>query len=64
MLCMWHSVADLGAIAEEMAASADTVNALTQECVEACGDINDSIDILNGHINGIDATSEKLSKIQ
>ena len=59
-----ENIADLGAIAEEMAASADTVNALTQKCVGACGDINDSIDILNGHINGIDATSEKLSKIQ
>jgi len=58
------NISDLGAITEELAASTETINGLTKECIAACDDIKDNVDGLNNQINAIDDTSERLSKIK
>lgn len=58
------NISDLGAITEELAASTETINGLTKNCINACDEIRESVSALNGQINDIDATSEALSQIK
>ncbi|GEM_PF-5652731 len=58
------NISDLGAITEELAASTETINGLTKECVDACDYIKSNVDDLNGQINSIDDTSETLANIK
>lgn len=58
------NISDLGAITEELAASAETINGLTKQCVQSCTDIKDSVDNLNDQVLLIDNASVELGNIK
>ena len=58
------NISDLGAITQELAASAETINSLSKNCVHSCDDIKESVSNLNEQVTLIDNTSVELSKIK